>query len=171
MPINHNFTMEILPKKSPRHHNINGKSNHPSPVEKESDPLLSPDWEKVFQRVLIYLQALSISAEKAQKIAREAIKLAQSQTSRISPEGFYREAMKSLRTLLSREFPEIFKVNLPTPPINRSFMVPENIDLRPWLTFVSRKINQFGTILSQPLVLLILFLIGLASLIFFALRK
>ncbi|MCX8012629.1 MAG: hypothetical protein N3A64_05710 [Desulfobacterota bacterium] len=146
----------------------------PELAVKESNTPTSPEWEKAFHRVLFYLQALSIPEEKAKKIAQDAIKLAQSRNPKPSSDNFYREAMQSLRIILLRDLPESFNIMQgisPMPPINRGFMVPENIDLRPWLTFLSRKIKQIGITISQPLILLILFLTGLAVLIFLALRK
>jgi hypothetical protein len=44
------------------------------------------------------------------------------------------------------------------PPLNRGFMVPDAIDLIPWRTFLVRSLQRAVTIVSRPLIFLILFI-------------
>ena len=142
--------------------------------ERKSD-LSSPNWQRTFHRLFLYLQALHIPEEKALELAREALRIANNNQSDTAAESHSTpaEAMRVLRGLLTAQRPSLTKnlcdqkegylqesvgrINT-MPPLNRGAMVPDAIDLIPWRTFLVNFLKRAATIVSRPLNFLILFI-------------
>jgi hypothetical protein len=140
--------------------------------EGKSD-LSSPNGQKTFHRVFLYLQALHIPEEKALELAREALRIANSNQRDTTENHSTREAMRVLRGLLTEQPPSLPKELIgqkegyfheslsrlsSMPPLNRGVMVPAAIDLVPWRTFLVNIFKKATTIVSRPLNFLILFI-------------
>ena len=148
--------------------------------------LISPDWQEAFHRVFLYLQALNVPEEKALELTREALRLASSNQRDTAGSLSIPEAMRALRELLTKQISllrqesfspkNVFlhaKLNglSSMPPLNRGFMVPDAIDLIPWLTFLVRSLKSAVAIVYRPLNFLILFIFLLLLFVFLILWK
>jgi len=140
----------------------------------EKPDVCSPNWQKAFHRLFFYLQALHIPEEKALKLAREALRIANNnQSDTVVSHSTSADAMRVLRVLLSEQRPSLTKElcdqrerylqeslgRISTmPPLNRGVMVPDAIDLIPWRTFLVNFLKRAATTVSRPLNFLILFI-------------
>jgi hypothetical protein len=143
-------------------------------VQSERKPdLISPDWQEAFHRVFLYLQTLNVPEGKALEFTREALRLGSSNQRDTAGSPSIPEAMCALRELLRKQLSLLSKESFSPkdvflhenlnglssmPPLNRGFMVPDAIDLIPWRTFLVRSLQRAVTIVSRPLIFLILFI-------------
>jgi len=148
--------------------------------------LISPDWQEAFHRVFLYLQALNVPEAKALELTREALRLASSNQSDTAGSPSIPEAMRALRELLTKQISLLRQESFSPkdvflhenlnglssmPPLNRGFMVPDAIDLIPWLTFLVRSLKSAVAIVYRPLNFLILFIFLLLLFVFLILWK
>lgn len=153
-------------------HDSFGADNPTFLCERKPD-LVSPDWQKAFHRVFLYLQTLNVPEEKALELTREALRLASSNQRDTPGSPSIPEAMRALRELLTKHLFLLRKESFSQkgaflgknlnglssmPPLNRGFMVPDAIDLIPWRTFLVRSLKRAVIIISRPLNFLILFI-------------
>jgi hypothetical protein len=95
-------------------------------------PALTDDWRLARERLMLYLELLSVPRQQADELLAEAIRRA-AQQPRANPVS---GAMAALRELLGEE-----KLRIPSmPPLNRGAMVPVEIDRQPWWTFFKKRI-------------------------------
>jgi len=149
-----------------------GADNPTIHPERKPD-LISPDRQEAFHRVFLYLQTLNVPEEKAGEIAREALQTAGNNQKNSAGSPSIPEAMRALRELLAEQLPFLRKKSFiqkevslyenlsgssSMPPLNRSFMVPDAIDLIPWRTFLIRSLKRAAAIGSRPLIFLIFFI-------------
>jgi hypothetical protein len=148
--------------------------------------LISPDWQEAFHRVFLYLQALNVPEAKALELTREALRLASSNQRDTAGSLSIPEAMRALRELLTKQLSLLREESFSQkdvflhenlnglnsmPPLNRGFMVPDAIDLIPWLTFLVRSLKSAVAIVNRPLNFLILFIFLLLLFVFLILWK
>jgi hypothetical protein len=93
---------------------------------------LTDDWRLARERLMLYLELLSMPRQQADKLATEAIHRAG-----LGPrENPVKAAMVALWELLGEEKLRITSM----PPLNRGAMVPVEIDRQPWWTFFKKRI-------------------------------
>jgi hypothetical protein len=161
-------------------------ADNPTVHCEQKNGLISPDWQEAFHRVFLYLQALNVPEEKALELTREALRLASSNQRDTAGSLSIPEAMRALRELLTKQISLLRQESFSPkdvflhenlnglrsmPPLNRGFMVPDAIDLIPWLTFLVRSLKSAVTIVYRPLNFLILLIFLLLLFVFLILWK
>jgi len=95
-------------------------------------PPRTDDWRLAHERLMLYLELLSVPRQKADELLAEAIRRAGLE----SRENPVKDAMAALQQLLGEENLRIASM----PPLNRGAMVPVEIDRQPWWTFFKKHV-------------------------------